>query len=59
MMPLSFMRPDASPLFFKAKIESADDLALGRNAILDRICEGILSHEPFIYPAEELGLHDA
>jgi len=25
---------------------------------LDVICDGILHGSPFIYPAEELGLHD-
>jgi hypothetical protein len=58
MMPLSFMRRDASALFFKPDIQSVDDLAAGRNETLDRICEGILTYKPFIYPAEELGVHD-
>jgi hypothetical protein len=59
MMPLTFMQRDQSRLFCKADIESADDLAPGKNAALDRICEGILDGRPFIYPAEELGVHDA
>jgi hypothetical protein len=58
MMPLTFMQRDNSALFFKVAIESADDLAPGRNDTLDRICEGIVSGTPFIYPAEELGVHD-
>ena len=58
MMPLTFMQRDQSALFFKVAIESVDDLVPGRNATLDRICEGILDCKPFIYPAEELGVHD-
>ncbi len=58
MMPLTFMQRDASALFFKVDIDSVDDLAPGRNEGLDRMCEGILTHAPFVYPAEELGVHD-
>jgi hypothetical protein len=58
MMPLSFMKRDASALFYKPDIASVDDLAAGRHPTLDRICEGILAHEPFVHPAEEVGVHD-
>lgn len=59
MMPLTFMRRAASAQFFKTDIGSVDEIAAGRDASLDRICDGILHGTPFIYPAEELGVHDA
>lgn len=58
MMPLPFMQRDDSALFFKADIASADDLGPGRHAGLDLMCEGILDYKPFVYPAENLGVHD-
>ncbi len=58
MMPLDFMQRDAGSLI-KVAIASADALAPGRNAVLDRICDGILEGTPFIHPAEEVGVHDA
>jgi hypothetical protein len=59
MMPLTFMQREESKLLLRAGIGSVDDLAPGRNPALDLICDGILSGSPFVYPAEELGLHDA
>jgi hypothetical protein len=58
MMPLAFMKRDASALFYKPDIQSADDLAPGRDPTLDRICEGILEYQPFVHGAEEVGVHD-
>jgi hypothetical protein len=58
MMPLSFMQRDDKHLL-RVAIESADELEQGRNAVLDRICDGILDGDPFIHPAEEVGVHDA
>jgi hypothetical protein len=59
MMPLTFMQREESKLLLRAGIGSVDELAPGRNPALDLICDGILSGSPFVYPAEELGLHDA
>jgi hypothetical protein len=56
MMPLKIMRRDASSLFFRPAIASVDDLASGADEGLDRLCEGVLTGSPFIYPAEEIGL---
>jgi hypothetical protein len=58
MMPLDFMKRDASALFYRPDIESVDDLTPGRNLTLDRICEGILEYAPFVHPAEDVGVHD-
>jgi glycosyltransferase involved in cell wall biosynthesis len=58
MIPLHFMRRDNSALFFKPDIASVDDLAPGKDAGLDVMCDGIMTGTPFIYPAETLGLHD-
>jgi hypothetical protein len=53
------MRPDPSRLLFRPAIASVDALAPGVDVGLDRICDGVLTGTPFIYPAEELGIHDA
>jgi len=58
MMPLPFLKKVSSNLFFTPEIGSADELAEGRDAALDLMCEAILEGRPFIYPAERLGLHD-
>ena len=58
MIPLTFLRREASMRYFNLHIESADDLAPGRSLGLDVICEGILAGKPFIYPAEIVGAHD-
>ncbi len=58
MIPLSFLKKVSSSLFFTPDIASADDLAPGRDAALDLVCEAILEGGPFVYPAERLGVHD-
>lgn len=58
MIPLTFLRREASMRYFNLHIESADDLTPGRSLGLDVICEGILAGKPFIYPAEIVGAHD-
>jgi hypothetical protein len=58
MMPLPFLKKVASGLFFTPDIASVDALAEGRDQALDVMCEAILQQRPFIYPAEQLGLHD-
>jgi hypothetical protein len=59
MIPLSFLKREDSSLFFNLDIDSVDDLAPGRDAALDIVCNAILDGSPFIYPAETLGVHDA
>ena len=58
MIPLPFMKPAGSGLFFTPDIASADELAEGRDPALDLVCEAILEGGPFVYPAERLGVHD-
>jgi hypothetical protein len=58
MIPLPFMRPTGAWPPFEVAIESLDDLLPGRHPGLDVICNGILTGSPFVYPAEELGVHD-
>jgi hypothetical protein len=59
MMPLPFLKPTGSGLFFHPDIETVDALAEGSDPGLDLICEAILQGRPFIYPAERLGVSDA
>lgn len=59
MIPLPFIEP--APLAwppFEVGIVKPDDLLPDVHKGLDVICDGILNGSPFIYPAEELGLHD-
>jgi len=58
MMPLPLLQKVASNLFFTPNISSVDELAEGRSAALDILCDAILEGRPFIYPAERLGVHD-
>ena len=59
MLPLPFLVPvpQAWPPF-EVGIEKLDELLPDVHKGLDVICDGILNGSPFIYPAEELGLHD-
>ena len=52
-IPLEFLtvRKNAWPPFHLA-VETLDTLRPGRSLGLDIICDGILKHDPFIYPAE-------
>jgi hypothetical protein len=59
MIPLAFMQPNRSSLLYDLAIRSADDLLPGRDVALDVICNGVLEGRPFVFPAEELGIHDA
>jgi hypothetical protein len=54
-IPLEFLtiRKNAWPPFNLA-VETLDTLTPGRSLGLDIICDGILKHSPFIYPAEAL-----
>jgi hypothetical protein len=58
MIPLTFLKPVGSSLFFTPDVGSADALAEGQDKALDLVCEAILRDRPFIYPAEILGVHD-
>jgi len=58
MIPLPFMRPTGAWPPYEVAIESLDDLLPGRQPGLDVICDGILEGKPFVYPAEERGVHD-
>lgn len=59
MLPLPFLQPapQAWPPF-EVGIENLEELLPDVYKGLDVICDGILHGSPFIYPAEELGLHD-
>ena len=58
MIPLPFLRKVNSNLFFTPDIGSVDELAAGRDRALDIVCEAVLEHRPFLYPAETVGVHD-
>jgi len=58
MIPLPFMRPTGAWPPYEVAIGSLDELLPGNPPGLDVICDGILDGSPFIYPAEELGVHD-
>ncbi|MCC7369968.1 MAG: capsular biosynthesis protein [Chloroflexi bacterium] len=58
MVPLEFMEVTGAWPPYRVALESLGDLLPGRHAGLDIICDGILNGSPFIYPAEELGVHD-
>jgi hypothetical protein len=59
MIPLGFLRyrEELSPPF-AVKLASLEDLLPRRHPGFDVICDGILSGSPFVYPAEQFGLHD-
>lgn len=59
MVPLPFLEPmPQSWPPFEVALKNLDDLLPGVYKGLDVICDGILNGSAFIYPAEELGLHD-
>lgn len=60
MVPLPFVEPIEKNPNFSIVLRSLDDLLPGYYPGLDVICEGIVdADKPFIYRAEEIGLHDA
>jgi hypothetical protein len=59
MLPLPFLEPaPQSWPPFEVGIENLDELLPDVYKGLDVICDGILNGLQFIYPSEELGLHD-
>lgn len=58
MVPLEFMEATGAWPPYRVAIESVDELLPGRYPGLDLICDGILNGSPFVYPAEERGVHD-
>jgi hypothetical protein len=60
MVPLPFLqhRADHWPPFTVEPADGLRDFLPGRHPGLDTLCDGILTGAPFIYRAEELGLHD-
>jgi hypothetical protein len=59
MVPVACMVPTKAVPPFRIAIEDIEELLPGRQAGLDVICDGILNGSPFIFPAEEIGVHDA
>jgi hypothetical protein len=55
MIPIDQVEPTGGQPQFRLAIRTVDDLASGRSAGLDVICDGILRGTPFVYPAERLG----
>jgi len=59
MVPVPSVVPTKAVPPYRVAVERLDDLLPGRQPGLDVICDGILTGSPFIYPAENHGLHDA
>jgi hypothetical protein len=59
MVPVPAMVPTKAVPPFRVAIDRIDDLLPGRQPGLDIICDGILKGSPFIFPAEQYGVHDA
>ncbi|HZO24407.1 MAG TPA: capsule biosynthesis protein [Chloroflexota bacterium] len=58
MVPVPCMIPTKAVPPFKVAIDTIEDLLPGRQPGLDVICDGILTGSPFIFPAEQYGVHD-
>jgi hypothetical protein len=59
MIPLPFLEPNGTGAMFDLKVDRLQDLSQGRWAGLDAITNGILHGAPFVYRAEDFGVHDA
>jgi hypothetical protein len=58
MVPIPSIVATKSVPPYRVALDSIEELLPGRQPGLDVICDGILEGSPFIYPAEELGVHD-
>jgi hypothetical protein len=58
MVPVPCMVPTKAVPPFRVAIDGLEDLLPGRQPGLDVICDGILTGSPFIFPAEQYGIHD-
>ena len=59
MVPLPFLQPNGSSAMYGLQIKGLADLLPGRHRGLDVLCDGVMSGAPFVYPAEQFGVHDA
>lgn len=56
MIPLNVVEPTGADPAFRVAVTSFADLEPGKSVGLDVICAGILKGEPFVYPAERVGV---
>jgi hypothetical protein len=59
MIPLAFLRPVSGWPPYVISVERLERLRRGQHPGLDVICDGILTGTPFVYRAEEMGVHDS
>lgn len=59
MVPVPSIVPTGAVPPYKVALERLDDLLPGAQPGLDVICDGIMGGTPFVYPAEQFGVHDA
>ncbi len=59
MIPLPFLEPNGTGAMFDLKVDALQDLSPGRWPGFDAITNGILNGAPFVYRAEDFGVHDA
>ncbi len=58
MIPLPFLRPNGTGAMFDLDVSHLSELAPGRWPGLDTIVNGVMNNAPFVYRAEEFGVHD-
>lgn len=58
MLPLPFLEPNGTGAMFDLKVGHMNELAPGRWPGLDAMVNGIIGGAPFVYRAEEHGVHD-
>ena len=59
MVPVPSIVPTGAVPPYKVALDRLDDLLPGVQPGLDVICDGIMAGSPFVYPAEQFGVHDA